>query len=125
MVILGQSQSADLSQGFLDIFIVAADKDSLLTYWVKYIGTPSFDELGKSLMIMPDGNIWALGLISANGFTNGNSDVLIMSLTQRGETRFVQNAGGTIVENPAGLVYSSISDRINIFANTNSISFKN
>lgn len=61
LVILGQSQSADLSQGFLDIFIAMADKETLTTYWVKYIGTSSFDEIGKSLNIMPDGTIWALG----------------------------------------------------------------
>jgi len=57
-----------------------ADKESLSTLWVRYIGTSSFDEFGKSLNIMPDGTIWALGQISANGFSNGNADLLIMSL---------------------------------------------
>lgn len=75
-----------------------ADKETLITYWVKYIGTPSFDEIGKSLNIMPDGTIWALGQVSANGISNGNIDLLIMSLTSKGETRFVENMGGSIIE---------------------------
>jgi len=33
--------------------------------------------------------------------------------------------GASIIENPAGLVYSTVSDKINVFANTNSIAFKN
>jgi hypothetical protein len=92
---------------------------------VRYIGTSSFDEIGKSLHVLSDGTIWALGQISANGFSNGNSDLLIMSLGINGETKFVENMGGSIIENPAGIVYSSVTEKINVFANTNSMSFKN
>ena len=74
---------------------------------------------------MPDGTIWALGSISANGFSNGNTDVLIMSLTSQGETILVENMGGSIIDSPAGIVYSDVSDKLNVFANTNTISFKN
>jgi hypothetical protein len=66
-----------------------------------------------------------LGQISANGFTNGNNDLLLMSLTLSGDTRFVEYMGASIIENPGGILYNQKNDRINIFANTNSISFKN
>jgi hypothetical protein len=125
LVILGQSQSVELSQGFLDIFIAMANKDTLQTVWVRYIGTSSFDEIGKSLHILPDGTIWALGQIQANGFTNGNNDVLLMSLGVDGTTRFVQNMGASMSDLPAGMVYSQTNDKMNIFANTNSIFFMN
>jgi hypothetical protein len=125
IIILGHSMSSELSQGFLDIFIAVGNKDFLNTLWVKYIGTPSFNEYAYSLSITKDGNIFALGQISANGITNGNNDLFIMSLTLTGETRFVENLGSSIMENPGGMIFNEKNNKINVFANTNSISFKN
>lgn len=103
-----------------------ADKDSLTTLWVKYLGTASFNEYAYSLTVTPDGSIFALGQISANGFTNGNNDLLLMSLSvASGQTRFVQNLGASIADNPGGIIYNSINEKVNIFGNTNSIAFKN
>jgi Beta-propeller repeat len=85
LIIMGHSQSSELSQGFLDIFIATGNKDNPVeTMWVRYIGTPSFNEYAYSLTLSPEGNIYALGQIQASGFTNGNTDFLIMSLTLGG-----------------------------------------
>jgi|LauGreDrversion4_2_1035121.scaffolds.fasta_scaffold1772089_1 hypothetical protein len=63
------------------MFITAAYKhEPTYTYWTRYIGTPSFSEYAYSLALSSDGNIFALGQISATGFTNGNSDLLLVSL---------------------------------------------
>ena len=74
---------------------------------------------------MPDGTIWALGQIQANGFTNGNWDMLVMQVDLNGNTQVVENIGSTIIDMPAGMVYSQANDKMNLFGNTNSISFKN
>lgn len=62
VIVLGQSQSSELSQGFLDIFITAAYKhDPTITLWSRYIGTPSFSEYAYSLAVSQEGNIFAMG----------------------------------------------------------------
>lgn len=105
--ILGHSQSSSLSQGFLDIFIVACSKsDPSRASFVKYIGTPSFNELGSSLAIQTDGSVWLMGQISANSYTNGNNDILIASLTKDGKTNIVEYMGSTISETPGDLVWN-------------------
>jgi hypothetical protein len=77
------------------------------------------------LQVLQDGTIFALGQISANGFTNGNLDLLLMSLTIEGDTRFIENIGGSIADSPGGMIYSSTTQKATIFGNTNSLSFKN
>lgn len=120
VIVLGQSQSSELSQGFLDIFITAAFKHNpTITFWTRYIGTPSFSEYAYSLAVSQEGNIFAMGQISATGFTNGNSDILMLSLAMTGETRFVENLGSSMTENPGGLVYSEKTEKITCFATTN------
>jgi hypothetical protein len=53
------------------------EMDSMTTNWIRYIGTPSFNEYASSLSVMPDGSLYLLGQINANGFTNGGTDLLI------------------------------------------------
>jgi hypothetical protein len=127
VIILGHSQSSGLSQGFLDIFITAAYKHNPTdTFWSRYVGTPSFSEYAYSLAVSQDGNIFAMGQISASGFTNGNADILMFSLAMStGETRFVENLGSSMTENPGGLVYSEKTDKLTGFASTNQISYNN
>ena len=62
VIILGHSQSSELSQGFLDIFIAAAYKhDPSVNFWSRYIGTPSFSEYAYSLAVSQEGYIFAMG----------------------------------------------------------------
>jgi hypothetical protein len=121
----GSLNQATCQSGFLDIFIASCHKDTLATYWVRYLGTSSFNEYSYTLQVLQDGTIFALGQISANGFTNGNLDLLLMSLTIEGDTKFIENIGGSIVDSPGGMIYSSTTQKATIFGNTNSLSFKN
>lgn len=66
-----------------------------------------------------------MGQISATGFTNGNSDILMLSLAMTGETRFVENLGSSMTENPGGLVYSEKTEKMTCFATTNQINYNN
>ena len=126
IIIMGQSQSNELSQGFLDIFIAAAYKhDPTKTFWSRYIGTPSFSEYAYTLDVSKEGNIFGMGSISATGFSNGNLDLLVFSLDMAGNTRFVENIGSTMAENPGGLVYSEKSEKLAVFGTTNQIGFSN
>ncbi len=103
----GHSQSAELSQGFLDLFVASCDKDTARTNWVRYIGTPSFNEYGYKLAVSSEGTIFVLGQISANGFTNGNADILIGALNwQFGDTKFVEYMGSNILETPGAMIYN-------------------
>lgn len=61
VLVMGYSQSSGLSNGFLDIFVVCADKDTLAVDWVKYIGTPSFNEYAKGFSVMNDGSLYMVG----------------------------------------------------------------
>ena len=120
IIVMGQSQSSELSQGFLDIFITSAYKhDPTQTSWTRYIGTPSFSEYAYSLDVSKEGHIFGLGSISATGFSNGNIDMLLFSLDSIGNTRFVENIGSTMAENPGGLVYSEKSEKLTVFGTTN------
>lgn len=126
VIILGHSQSSELSQGFLDIFVASAYKhDPSFTNWVRFIGTPSFSEYAYSLALGGD-TVFAMGQISATGFTNGNSDILMMALAfTNGDTRWVENLGSTMTENPAGLVYSDKTEKLTCLATTNNIGYSN
>lgn len=59
--IIGSSQSSGLSNGFLDLFVLSVDKDTVTTNWVRYIGSASFNEYGTSLSVMSDGSVYILG----------------------------------------------------------------
>ena len=52
-----------MSSGFQDIFVAAMQKDSMATLWIRYIGTPSFNEYSASLSVMADGSLYLLGQI--------------------------------------------------------------
>lgn len=67
-----------------------------------------------------------MGQISATGFTNGNADIFMVSLAMsNGETRFVENLGSSMTENPGGLVYSEKTEKLTGFATTNQINYNN
>lgn len=126
LVVSGHSQSSTLSSGFLDIFVAVCDKDTASTLWVRTIGTSSFNEYSYGLSISPEGIVYILGQISANGFTNGNSDLLLAGLNlNSGDTSFVENLGSNIIETPGGIVWNTIQARLDVLANTNSVAFKN
>lgn len=109
IIIIGHSQSSTLSSGFLDIFVAVCDQDTASTTWVRTIGTPSFNEYGYALSVSDDGIIYMMGSISANGFTNGNSDILLAGLKLiGGDTVFVENLGSNIIETPGGLVWDRV-----------------
>jgi hypothetical protein len=48
-----------------------------------------------------------------------------MSLSSNGDTLYVSNMGASIAENPAGIIYSTVTDKLHLFLNTNSIAYKN
>lgn len=48
-----------------------------------------------------------------------------MQLDRNGKTQVVENIGSTIIDMPGGMVYSEANDKMNVFGNTNSLSFKN
>eukprot|EP00347_Sterkiella_histriomuscorum_P002714 403367090 len=126
LYITGYSQSITLTNGFLDIFVLSVSKSNpTTTTFVKYIGTNSFSEISKGLTVLTDGSFFLMGQISANGFTNGNNDVLVASMTKDGKTNFVEYMGSTISETPGDIVYNSVSKQVNAFINSNSVSFKN
>lgn len=49
-----------------------------------------------------------MGQISANGYTNGNSDILLAGMTKDGTTNFVEYMGGSIIETVGGIVYNTV-----------------
>lgn len=75
--------------------------------FVKYIGTTSFNEYSKGITVLSDGSVFSIGQISANGFTNGNSDILITGLTKDGTTKYVEYMGATIIETAGDIVYNT------------------
>lgn len=126
LYITGYSQSSVLTNGFLDIFIMAVSKTSPSTAtFVKYIGTTSFNEYSKGITVLSDGSLYLMGSISANGYTNGNSDILLASMSKDGTTKFVEYMGSTIIETPGDIIYNTVGKEVNAFISTNSISFKN
>lgn len=66
-----------------------------------------------------------MGQISAIGFTNGNSDILVAGLTRDGQTKFVEYLGNTISETPGDITYNDKAKQLNLFMNTNSVAFNN
>jgi len=121
--VTGQSGSPGMSSGFQDIFVAAMDKDTSSTLWVRYIGTPSFNEYSASLSVMPDGSLYLLGQIQANGFTNGGTDLLIAQLSLSGDQVLLEYLGSSMNEEPVSLVFSG--QRATVLANTNSVGLKN
>ena len=114
-----------MSQGYTDIFLVSFDKDTpTSTYWVKYIGTSSH-EYGNALTILKDGSVFALGQIKANGYTNGDTDMLLMKLDINGNTLAVEYLGGTSGEQGEALVWNGVAGKVAVFASTKSTSYKN
>ena len=95
------------------------------TTFVKYIGTTSFNEYSKGITVLADGSVYLMGQISANGFSNGNSDILIAGLTKDGVTKYVEYMGGTIIETPGDIIYNTVGKQLNAFVNSNSISYSN
>lgn len=77
VIISGTSQSAGLSSGFEDMFIISCQVNTAQINWIKYIGTSSFPEFGGSLAITPSGNIWSIGTIRALTYSNGDQDLFI------------------------------------------------
>jgi hypothetical protein len=49
----------------------------------------------------------------------------MLSLAMTGETRFVENLGSSMTENPGGLVYSEKTEKMTCFATTNQINYNN
>jgi hypothetical protein len=68
--------------------------------------------------------VQVLGTISANGFSNGNNDILMMNLNSKGETQFVENMGASISETPGAIVWNKVTSTFTALINTNSITFK-
>jgi hypothetical protein len=115
-----------LTSGFLDIFILSVSKSNpVSTVFVKYIGTPSFSEYSKGLSTLPDGGVLLIGQISANGYTNGNNDILMAQLDKDGKTKYVEYMGGTIIEQPGDIIYNTVSKEVNVFLNSNTVAFSN
>jgi hypothetical protein len=60
---MGYSESAGLSSGFNDVFIVSCTKASAAINWIRYIGTSSFDEFSMRMAVSADGTIYGLSRI--------------------------------------------------------------
>ena len=74
--------------------------------------------------MMPDGSLYLLGSIQANGFSNGNLDLFVMQLTLAGETKFVEYIGAGNIETPGDIVYNFLVEKAYVFGYTESSAFK-
>ena len=76
------------------------------------------------MSISPDGTVLVAGSISANGYTNGNNDIFIMSLSANGSTNFIEYMGASISETPGAVVWNNTGKTYTVLINTNSLTFK-
>ena len=70
------------------------------------------------MVIGPTGDIFMIGSINSVDYSHGLDDILMVGLTITGKTIFIENVGGSLNDNPAGLVYNLITDKVNVFGNT-------
>ena len=70
------------------------------------------------MTISPTGSIYMVNTISSAAYSFGENDVWVTGLTLGGGEIFVENIGGSLNDNPGGIVYNPISGRINVFAST-------
>ena len=61
--------------------MASCDLNMVTTNWVKYIGTPSFNEYAYNLATSIDGTIFVLGQTDAYGISMGSTDLLVLALS--------------------------------------------
>ena len=76
------------------------------------------------MSVSPDGTVLVTGTINANGYTNGNNDIFLMSLSPTGTTNFVEYMGASISETPGAVVWNNSAQTYTVLINTNSLAFK-